>query len=571
MATRNDYLLLEQKCLRHYQLALPYLQSKKGKLEFPKEMQARFGFYYFILKLYTELSEYSDITKIITDTDFNAKFYDKPDSDEGIDAVYVDEENKHIQLFNFKYRYPFKSEAIQSKDEALKSSKFFSVLRTQKNKLKGRMKKEASQIINLLSGNEIWDISFYIVSNENNTLKIDDPNLEQLKEIYGIKIISIGLNEIVEETSPRPRQIDATLLLPKDSIMTFKEDSLSSNISYIMTLPLVELVRITCDDERIRDLYNWEDGKILEKVRMEPQVLYDNVRGFMGKTKYNRNIEQSLDSEPKKFFFYNNGITIIADDISKEDTNMYTKVKFKIKNIQVLNGGQTLRTIHNYNTNNRANLTETLSTAQILVKFLKVTSEELKGNIAEFTNSQNSISMRDLRSLRIEQIQLEEFLGNNGILYERKRGYVGDLKGKYKTSLSLDLMGQILLSLEGFPEQVSNKKRDIFAGYYNRLFASNTELLSQKTIDSIWTYRKIEKLYSESHYDDTAQKNMYILYLSNYFNAKKYIKIIETFEKYLLEYSKSISIDKRKASSRYLIEATFREALTNYCKENGFP
>lgn len=571
MATRNDYLLLEQKCLRHYQLALPYLQSKKGKLEFPKEMQARFGFYYFILKLYTELSEYSDITKIITDTDFNAKFYDKPDSDEGIDAVYVDEENKHIQLFNFKYRYPFKSEAIQSKDEALKSSKFFSVLRTQKNKLKGRMKKEASQIINLLSGNEIWDISFYIVSNENNTLKIDDPNLEQLKEIYGIKIISIGLNEIVEETSPRPRQIDATLLLPKDSIMTFKEDSLSSNISYIMTLPLVELVRITCDDERIRDLYNWEDGKILEKVRMEPQVLYDNVRGFMGKTKYNRNIEQSLDSEPKKFFFYNNGITIIADDISKEDTNMYTKVKFKIKNIQVLNGGQTLRTIHNYNTNNRANLTETLSTAQILVKFLKVTSEELKGNIAEFTNSQNSISMRDLRSLRIEQIQLEEFLGNNGILYERKRGYVGDLKGTYKTSLSLDLMGQILLSLEGFPEQVSNKKRDIFAGYYNRLFASNTELLSQKTIDSIWTYRKIEKLYSESHYDDTAQKNMYILYLSNYFNAKKYIKIIETFEKYLLEYSKSISIDKRKASSRYLIEATFREALTNYCKENGFP
>lgn len=570
MATRNDYLLLEQKCLRHYQLALPYLQSKKGKQEFPKEMQARFGFYYFILKMYTELSEYSDITKIITDTDFNAKFYDKPDSDEGIDAVFVDEENKHIQLFNFKYRCPFKPEAIQSKDEALKSSKFFSVLRTQKNKLKGRMKKEASQIINLLSGNEIWDISFYIVSNENNTLKIDDPNLEQLKEIYGIKIISIGLNEIVEETSPRPRQIDATLLLPKDSIMTFKEDSLSSNISYIMTLPLVELIRITCDDEKIRDLYNWEDGKILEKVRMEPQVLYDNVRGFMGKTKYNRNIEQSLDSEPKKFFFYNNGITIIADDISKEDTNMNTKVKFKIKNIQVLNGGQTLRTIHNYNTNNRANLTETLSTAQVLVKFLKVTSDELKGNIAEFTNSQNSISMRDLRSLRIEQIQLEEFLGNNGILYERKRGDVGTPQAIYKTSLSLDLMGQILLSLEGFPEQVSNKKREIFAGYYNRLFAANTELLSQKTIDSIWAYRKIEKLYSESHYDDTVQKNMYILYLSNCFKSKDYKKLITIFEIFLSTYAKSIPTDKRKATSRYLIDATFREALTNYCKENGF-
>jgi hypothetical protein len=295
MATRNDYLLLEQKCLKHYQLALPYLRSKKGKQEFPKEMQARFGFYYFILKLYTELSEHSDITKIITDTDFNAKFFDKPDSDEGIDAVYVDEENNHIQLFNFKYRFPFKPEAVQSKDEALKSSKFFSVLLTQKNKLKGRMKEEASRIIELLNGNETWDISFYIVSNENNTLKIDDPNLEQLKEIYGVKIIGIGLNEIVEETSPRPRQIDATLLLPKDSIMTFKEDSLSSNISYIMTLPLVELIRITCNDESVRDLYNWEDGKILEKVKKNNAIaIVDPVMGDDGK-KYVSHDEEMCD------------------------------------------------------------------------------------------------------------------------------------------------------------------------------------------------------------------------------------------------------------------------------------
>lgn len=570
MATRNDYLLLEQKCLRHYQLALPYLQSKKGAQEFPKEMQARFGFYYFILKLYTELSEHSDITKIITDTDFNAKFFDKPDSDEGIDAVYIDEENNHIQLFNFKYRFPFKPESIQSKDEALKSSKFFSVLLTQKNNLSGTMKAIADRIIEKLNGSEVWNISFYIVSNENHSLKVDDPNLEQLKSIYGVEIESIGLDEIVEETSPRPQQIDATLLLSKESIMSFKETSLSSDISYIVTLPLTELIRITCDDSQIRNNYNWEEDTILEKVKMDPQVLYDNVRGFMGRTKFNRNIEISLDTQPKRFFFYNNGITIIADDISTEDTNMRTKVKFRIKNIQVLNGGQTLRTIHNYNSKNKANLTETLSTAQVLVKFLKVTSEELKGNIAEFTNSQNSISLRDLRSLRIEQIQLEEYLGSSEILYERKRGDVGDLKSNYKTSVSLDLMGQILLALEGYPEQVSNKKREIFAGYYNRLFAANTELLSQKTIDSIWAYRKIESMYSESQYDETVQKNMYILYLCDYFKTNDYLKVIISFEKFLSKYSKIVPEDKRKAQSRYLIDSTFREALTNYCKENGF-
>lgn len=570
MATRNDYLLLEQKCLRHYQLALPYLQSKKGKQEFPKEMQARFGFYYFILKLYTELSEHSDITKIITDTDFNAKFFDKPETDEGIDAVYIDEENNHIQLFNFKYRFPFKPESIPSKDEALKSSKFFSVLLTQNNNLSGTMKNIADRIIEKLNGSEVWNISFYIVSNENHSLRVDDPNLEQLRSIYGVEIVSIGLDEIVEETSPRPQQIDATLLLSKESIMSFKETSLSSDISYIVTLPLTELIRITCDDPQIRNKYNWEEDTILEKVKMDPQVLYDNVRGFMGRTKFNRNIEISLDTQPKRFFFYNNGITIIADDISTEDTNMKTKVKFRIKNIQVLNGGQTLRTIHNYNSKNKANLTEILSTAQVLVKFLKVTSEELKGNIAEFTNSQNSISLRDLRSLRIEQIQLEEYLGNSGILYERKRGDVGDLKNNYKTSVSLDLMGQILLALEGYPEQVSNKKREIFSSYYNKLFVANAKLLSKETIDSIWAYREIESMYSKSQYDETVQKNMYILYLCDYFETKEYLKVINLFENFISKYSKTVPEDKRKAQSRYLIDSTFREALTNYCKEKGF-
>lgn len=570
MATRNDYLLLEQKCLRHYQLALPYLQSKKGKQEFPKEMQARFGFYYFILKLYTELSEHSDITKIITDTDFNAKFFDKPETDEGIDAVYIDEENNHIQLFNFKYRFPFKPESIPSKDEALKSSKFFSVLLTQNNNLSGTMKNIADRIIEKLNGSEVWNISFYIVSNENHSLRVDDPNLEQLRSIYGVEIVSIGLDEIVEETSPRPQQIDATLLLSKESIMSFKETSLSSDISYIVTLPLTELIRITCDDPQIRNKYNWEEDTILEKVKMDPQVLYDNVRGFMGRTKFNRNIEISLDTQPKRFFFYNNGITIIADDISTEDTNMKTKVKFRIKNIQVLNGGQTLRTIHNYNSKNKANLTEILSTAQVLVKFLKVTSEELKGNIAEFTNSQNSISLRDLRSLRIEQIQLEEYLGNSGILYERKRGDVGDLKNNYKTSISLDLMGQILLALEGYPEQVSNKKREIFSSYYNKLFVANAKLLSKETIDSIWAYREIESMYSKSQYDETVQKNMYILYLCDYFETKEYLKVINLFENFISKYSKTVPEDKRKAQSRYLIDSTFREALTNYCKEKGF-
>ena len=77
-------------------------------------------------------------------------------------------------------------------------------------------------------------------------------------------------------------------------------------------------------------------------------------------------------------------------------------------------------------------------------------------------------------------------------------------------------------------------------------------------------------MYSESQYDETVQKNMYILYLCDYFETKDYLKVINSFEKFLSKYSKEVPEDKRKAQSRYLIDSTFRAALTNYCKENGF-
>ena len=97
----------------------------------------------------------------------------------------------------------------------------------------------------------------------------------------------------------------------------------------------------------------------------------------------------------------------------------------EISNFQVLNGGQTLRTIHNYNKKNKNNIVEKLSDAEVLVRMLNITDDALKGRIGEYTNSQNSINERDLKSLRPEQVKLEDYLRSNKILYIRKKGDVG--------------------------------------------------------------------------------------------------------------------------------------------------
>lgn len=564
MATKNDFLLLEHKCIKQYELALPCLSVIKSNEVFSDIMKARYGFYLLLLKMYTNLLEYQELIEIITDTDFNSKIFNKPDVDEGIDAIYIDEEHKEIKLFNFKYRESYNPDKSTSLDGALASSKFLAALATQNNNLIGRMQRCAQDVLDRLNSKEIWNISLYLVSNDSHPLSITDHNIENLCEIYGLTIYSVGLDEIVDELSLRPRNVDATLLLDQEVVMKFQEDDLTSNTSYIVNLLLPELIRITCDNHIVRNKYNWEHDSELKNVKMDYQVLYDNVRGFVGKTRFNNNIENTLDEDPKKFFYYNNGITIVADDIQVEETNLRKKFKLIIKNLQVINGGQTLRTIHNFHTKNNGVFSEAFSQARIMVRLFKVNHDDLKSCIAEYNNSQNSISQRDLKSLRKEQIQLEEYLGQNGILYERKRGDTGIKDSNYDTIIGMELMGQILLSVSGFPEQISNKKREIFNSYYNKLFVDNESLLSIRTINLIRKYRDIEMSYINSKFKSTVQKQLYVLYLSNRLSISDYNQLIEKFESFILEYASLIPDDKRKSEARYLIEPNFREKVTTY-------
>ena len=186
-----------------------------------------------------------------------------------------------------------------------------------------------------------------------------------------------------------------------------------------MSLP--ELIRITCNDPILRNDANKEGDESLIKAHVDLNVLFDNVRGFILRSKFNDNIVKSLYDEPQRFFYYNNGITIIANDIKSTESRIGGKWNFIVSDFQVVNGGQTLRSIHKFNQSDENNMINKLTKAHILVRFLRISDNNLRNKIGEFTNSQNAISLSDLRSLRSEQIQLEQFLDAHGIQYFRKK------------------------------------------------------------------------------------------------------------------------------------------------------
>lgn len=567
MANKNDFKLLQQKCLRYFDMAKPYITSTKDLDSLSEIQKARYGFYYFAIQLITSSNNFDEITESITDQEFNSTLFDIKERDYGIDAVYFDVEEHHIFLFNFKYREKYNEDKEQSKNDALSSIVFLNCLKQEETQgLTGKSKTVADKIIEYNDSAEIWETKFYYVSNESKTLSPDDVCFNSFKPI---KVETIALNEIVELASVRPKHFDATMVLPNDAIMSFTESSLASSKSYIVRMPLTDLLRITCNEKAMRDNYNLEEEGELYKYDIDLQVLFDNVRGFIVRSKFNQNIEQTLEESPSKFFFYNNGITIVADNIELNEINSGKKVKLEIKNFQVLNGGQTLRTIHKYNKQDSSHIKNNLSKAEVLVKFFNVTDDQLKGRIGEYTNSQNMIDQRDLKSLRTEQQQLEQYLRDFNILYLRKKGDTGNVTTSYKYTIGMDLLGQMLLAYSDRPEMTSNKKREIFGSFYDELFGNNEDLLSNGTVELIHRYFYIRKIYNSLGKKATNQKLMYLLYLDKNFKEKGVENLCLILDEFIDVYKKAHNIDK--SSSRVLIDSKFKKELDSYMEKADSP
>jgi len=550
------------KSKKYFDLLTNEFELKLDKLQ--DKQKQRLGFYLFMLEKICEIKDLSDLANIVTDSEFNQIVFGAEKIDDlGVDAVQIDTENLKINLFNFKFREKFNSDRKQSVNETLISGKFINAIVNENVKnLKGKIKICAEEILEKLASNEIWKMNLYVVSNESHSIDLDESPLNDFKSIYDLEIIPIALKAIKGFMSIRPKPINAKFILESDAVMSYSESSIASSRSYIIRLPISEIVRITSNNVKLRNKYNIEDYGDLAHCEPDLSVLFDNVRGFVLKSKYNQGIEKSLQNDSARFFMYNNGLTITADDIKAVEVNAGKKVKFEIENFQILNGGQTLRTIHKFNGSDPKNISEHLAKGEILVRIFKTVSDgSLINKIAEYTNSQNSISSIDLKSLSYEQIQLEQFLDEHGIIYCRKTGDTGQSGKDYKYKISMERYGQILFSLLGFPEKASNQKKQIFSKYYDLVFGESA-LNIQKAPDNIRKYFEIKKTYekNEDGFKVSDQKVFYMLYLEKHL-SEEVLSLIQILEKYIKKYSETL--ENQTSHARILIQSKFKKYLDN--------
>ncbi|MDE8124706.1 AIPR family protein, partial [Erysipelothrix rhusiopathiae] len=517
--------------------------------------QNRLGFYLFILESITGNKDIDEILDLIIDTEFCKIVFNEVNNDYGVDAVHINDETKEISLFNFKFRTKFSKQKGQSTNDVADSMKFFSFLEydIDSNDIEpGRTQNKIKEILERLNSPNIWTITLYMVSNEIKSLPSNDKYLDNIKEVQDIEIVSIGLDAIIEFLNMEPENLKAELLFDSSSVMKYQESELSSSISYLATVNVLEMVRITSKNEDLRLNYQLKESNDLKSAKLEQSVLFDNVRGFLGNTKYNKNISKTLNDNPEKFFMYNNGITITVNNVIAEERKRQGQVWMSLDGFQIVNGGQTLRSI--YEEKDRLSDLNLLNSANVLVRIFQTNKDaELTNNIAEYTNSQNTISSSDLKSVSNLQIRIEKFLETHNILYVRKVGDTGSNETDYSIRISMERVGQILYSKMGFPDRATNQKKRIFEVYYNDIF--NDDLNFQDIVDYINEYEEIKNTYNRMGVDSYEQKYFYILYLNNFdYDIPKNINLVE---KALDEFKK----DEEISVARKLIQKGFKEVL----------
>jgi hypothetical protein len=224
--------------------------------------------------------------------------------------------------------------------------------------------------------------------------------------------------------------------------------------------------------------------------QVETGIFDQNVRVYLKRrNRINRRIiESALSDENHMFWYQNNGITMTCDKVEIGPSRRSPRIK--LTNIQIVNGGQTSNCLFEAARENKEKIEDVI----LPVRIIETSSEEVKISIAETTNSQTPINVRDLRSNDRQQRQLEETFADLGYYYERKSGQHSD---KPNTS-RIDALaaGQSYLAYGiGLPETAKKDRGRVFGDLYDTVFAEDitaNKLLTSYKLAQIFNERKKE-------------------------------------------------------------------------------
>ncbi|HVS91375.1 MAG TPA: AIPR family protein [Mucilaginibacter sp.] len=140
------------------------------------------------------------------------------------------------------------------------------------------------------------------------------------------------------------------------------------------------------------------NGNLLFKIYEDfGQKLFEqNVRTFLQfKGNVNKGLRNTIEYKPEMFFAYNNGITATATEV---EIDAHTGNLSKIKNFQIVNGGQTTSAIYAAKKNSGVDVSSISVQMKLSVVRDIVNQDDFISKVAQYANTQNKISNSDFFS-----------------------------------------------------------------------------------------------------------------------------------------------------------------------------
>jgi hypothetical protein len=305
----------------------------------------------------------------------------------------------------------------------------------------------------IISRDDVLDISkkgvnffksiAWIRANSKHQSEVDLANQIQeklrAKQIKKVRLVFLTNNLIEEKIINRLQgkvlfsveDIDVTLdiwdLRRRGNYVRSEDDFSIVSVDQFEEAPLIVKANVHSDEQGyVTSLSGLDIFNLYDTYRTD--LLQQNVRVFLSATrKANKEMINTLRNEPQKFFFYNNGLSVTCSSVKIENERIVA-----IKDIQIVNGGQTTATIH-YAKKKYRDID--LSKVKVQVRLIEIEDktnyEATVNKISVASNTQSVVSPSDFMSNAKIFTTLESLIStypiNTGIgdvfyFFERMKG-----------------------------------------------------------------------------------------------------------------------------------------------------
>ncbi|WP_318410015.1 AIPR family protein [Photobacterium leiognathi] len=223
-----------------------------------------------------------------------------------------------------------------------------------------------------------------------------------------------------------------------------------------------------------------------------------NIRNLLGNTEVNESIKHTALTDPEHFWFYNNGITILAHSVEphrRNKTNQRDMGRFNFRDVSVINGAQTVSSIGSLEGID----SETLANIKVQARFIQIHQSspvDIVNSITRANNHQNRVLGRDFASQHLQQVRLRDELIIEDYTYQLLRSDVS-IDSLSEKSIDIDEALDALACLSCRPSTLALLKtqrgkffENLEGSAYRAVF--NSSVSGIKLINAVLHHRAIE-------------------------------------------------------------------------------